>query len=163
MKTVIPIMGRYRVQHWRDNKLLWSKYFKNAIVDEGANNILDVQFGGSAASDPWNFGLIDNAGSPSLLDADTMASHAGWTELTAYTEGTRQVWDDDAASGRVKTNTTDAVFTMNAANTIHGIFLSNDNVKGGTTGLLWATAAFVTPLVVANLDVVRVQYTLTVG
>lgn len=160
---MIPIFGRYRVQHWRDNNLINTSYFKNAIVDEGANNILDVQFGGTAASDPWNFGLIDDAGSPVLNNADTMGAHAGWTELTAYTEGTRQAWVEDAAANRVKTNTADAEFNMNAANTVFGIFLSNDNVKGGTTGILWATAPFITPLDVANLDVLKIQYTLTVG
>lgn len=160
---MIPIIGRYRVQHWRKGFLLNTSYFKNAIVDEGADNILDVQFGGSSQSDPWSFGLIDNASTPVLNNADVMASHAGWTELTAYTEGTRQEWDDDAASGRIKTNTTDVEFNINAANTVFGIFLSNNNVKGGTTGILWATAAFITPLVVANLDVLKVQYTLTVG
>ncbi len=160
---MIPIFSRFRVQHWRDSFLLDTVYFKNAIVDEGANTLLDVMFGGTVASDPWNFGLIDDAGTPVLSNADVMASHAGWTELTAYTEGTRQAWVEDVASNRVKTNTTDAEFNINAANTVFGIFLSNDNVKGGTTGLLWATAPFITPLVVANLDVLKIQYTLTVG
>jgi hypothetical protein len=160
MMDKFRLRGLFRVAHWRQDKLLRVYKFPNGIVDVGLDNILDVMFGGSAQTDPWHIGLIDNAGFTALANADTMASHAGWSELTAYTEATRIVWPDDVAASGSKTNSTTADFSMNATNSVNGVFITSDSTKGGAGGILWSTAQFSAPVPVVNLDVLKVTYTL---
>lgn len=158
---MMKMRGVYTLEHYRDGKLLATLELENGIVDVGANNLLDVMFGGATVTDPWYIGLIDTGAT--LAVADTMASHAGWMEFIAYTEATRQAWDEATAAARAITNSTDTEFTINAAGTVYGIFLVSDSAKSGVAGTLWSTAAYTAGLVVANLDVLKVTYTLTVG
>jgi hypothetical protein len=90
-----------------------------------------------------------------------MASHAGWTESTDYDEVSRVTWNPDAAASRAVTNSTTVDFTMNATKTIKGIFITSNNTKGGTTGTLWATAAFSSNASVVATDVLKVTYTVS--
>lgn len=112
------------------------------ITNVGLDHVLDTQFTGSAQVGTWYLGLIDDSGFTAIAAADTMASHAGWTELTTYDEATRVEWDEDATAGQVIANTTLARFTMNAVDIITGAFLTSVNVKGGATGVLFSAAQF---------------------
>lgn len=76
--------------------------------------------------------------------ADVMNSKS-FNELTAYSEANRQAWtkNGSAASGAMSNSASKARFTINAANTrIFGGFLTNNNTKGGTTGLLFGGGVF---------------------
>lgn len=76
--------------------------------------------------------------------ADVMATKS-FTEVTAYSEGTRQAWTKNGApsAGAMSNSTSKARFTINAANTrVFGGFLSSNNTKGGTTGLLFGGGLF---------------------
>lgn len=85
--------------------------------------------------------------------ADTMASHSPWSELTAYSQANRPQWNTSAtaASAGSVSNAADnssvgAVFSINANNQqVGGIFLSDSNVIGGTSGLLYGMAPFTSP------------------
>ena len=62
------------------------------------------------------------------------------------------------------TNATTADFNMTpgSAVTIKGLFLCSDNTKGGTTGTLFATAAFTGGnQTVNNGDTLKVTYTVS--
>lgn len=157
------LKGRFVVEHRGiDGKLKGTYEFPNGIVDEGMNHILDTQFTGSTQVATWYIGLVDNAGFSAFADADTLASHAGWSESTEYTEGSRVTWDEDAASSRSISNSTTADYSINATGNLKGIFVSSNSTKStGNTGTLWSTAAFSSVVATANGDTLKVTYTVS--
>lgn len=122
-----------------EGKLIDVLTWENLIVDTGLNQLLDA---GLASAGPWYLGLTD--GSPTVAAGDTMASHAGWTEVQGYDESARQAWTPGSvASKAVNNNASAAVFTItNNSTTVGGAFLTDNNTKGGSTGLLFAAGAF---------------------
>jgi hypothetical protein len=68
--------------------LKWVVEEDNIIPTVGLNEILDKFYKGSAYTAAHYVGLTD--GTPTVNAADTMASHAGWAEVTAYDEAARQ-------------------------------------------------------------------------
>lgn len=125
-----------------DGTIAWRRIVYNGLTTEGANHILGVEFNSVAQITTWHIGLIDNASFSALAAADTMASHAGWIEVTAYSEGVRQTWTPLSVSGGACVNTSLVAFSINATKTIKGMFLTSDSAKSGTAGKLIATAAF---------------------
>jgi hypothetical protein len=109
----------------------------------------------------WYIGLVENAGFSAFANADTMASHAGWAESSAYTEANRPTWTAGAAASRQITNAATVDFSINASVTIKGLFIASNNTKGGTTGTLWSTAAFGSRVALNNGDTLKVTYTLS--
>jgi hypothetical protein len=78
-----------------------------------------------------------------------MASHAGWTEVVAYSQATRPQCNFGTATTAdpsVISNTASvAVFSINGTTTVGGAFLTSDNTKSGTTGTLFSAADFQSP------------------
>lgn len=165
MKAKLPIKGHFKVQVFDKNGILKSETEgPNGITDVGLNKILDDMFDGGSAASPsgtWYCGLIDNSGFTALAAADTMASHGGWSESTAYTESNRVTWGVGAASSRSVTNASTMDFSINATVTINGIFIVDNNTKGGTSGTLWATASFSSAVSATNGDTLKVTYTVS--
>ena len=163
MNDDLNVRGAFKVEHrGPDGELKGIYEFPNGIVDEGLDSILDVQFHAASQISTWYIGLVDNSGWTTWADADTLASHAGWTENTNYTEANRVEWDEDAASSRSISNSTTADFSVNASGNMKGIFVSSNNVKStGNTGTLWSTAAFSSVVAVTNGDSLKVTYTVS--
>lgn len=158
----MALRGFYNVKHFDKAGNLKGTYeFPNGIVDEGLNHLLDTQFNGGTAVDPWYVGLVNNAGFSAFANADTMASHAGWAETSAYGEATRVEWTAGAAASRSVTNAVTLDFSINATVTIKGIFVTSVSTKGGTTGVLWSTAAFTSTIAAENGDTLKVTYTIS--
>jgi hypothetical protein len=149
----LNLKGRYVVEHLDINGNLKGQYeIPNGIVDEGLNHILDVTFNGSSQVATWYIGLVDSSGWTAFADADVLSSHAGWSEFTNYTEGTRVAWTEGAATGRAMTNAVTCDFSI----------ITSNNVKStGNTGTLWSTAAFSTVVATANGDTLKVTYTIS--
>lgn len=142
-------------------RLISQGRLRNGICNAAVNDILNVYFRAVAQRTAWYCGLIDLAGFTALAQADTMASHAGWTEITAYSSATRPVWSPSAAAAGIIVNPSLIGFTMTANATAHGLFIASDNTKGGTAGLLWATGAFSSDQQMANGELLSVDYQLT--
>jgi len=120
----------------KDGVLKWNDEFHNTVVNEGLQHVLDTVFSGGSAVDPWYLGLTD--GTPTVNAADTLSSHAGWTEETDYT-GNRQAWVE-VRSGQSMTNAASvAVFPITGTATIGGGFLCS--VATTTTGVLMSAGA----------------------
>ena len=113
----------------------WSDEGENLIVNTGLDYLLENDIIASTLY----IGLTDAL--PTVAAGDTMASHAGWTEVTAYDEAARQAWGQGAASGGVTTNATAATFTASGTTTVGGGFLTTVATKGGTTGTLFSVKA----------------------
>lgn len=149
--------GVFKVQCFdRDGNLRWEDTAKNAVTDQGLNHALDVVFHGTTPVSPWYIGLITGTGT--LVAADTLASHAGWTEGTDYT-GTRKEWTEGAASGKAMTNATVVDFVITGTMTVQGAFLCGDDE--GTEAVLFCTALFDDgEQAVRSGDMLRVTYTI---
>lgn len=145
----------------RDGSIMWKEPFNNGTTNGGLDNVLSVYLGAGSQTVTWFMGLIDNAGFSTLAIGDTMSSHAGWTESTAYTESVRQTWSPAAVSGQSITNTTNVTFSINATVTIAGAFLVSNSTKGGTTGILWATGQFSSAQALVSGQSLKITYTCT--
>jgi hypothetical protein len=161
LASLLSLFGKFQVEHVRGGKVIGRYTVPNGIVDVGLNFLLDVMFHGTAAVATWYIGLVNNAGFSAFANADTMGSHAGWTEWTSYDEATREEWLEDAAATRSITNSTPAEFTISASGTLKGIFVTSNNTKGGTTGTLWSTASFTSTIPVQDNDIIRITYTVS--
>lgn len=142
-----------------DGNLRWAEEGPNLIVTTGRNKLLDETLGGSAYTAAWYVGLIDNAGFTAIAAGDTMASHAGWSESSAYTEATRPAMSFSAASAGSKASSANVSFSINATATINGAFLADNATKGGTTGVLFAGKSFTAARSVQSGDTLNVGYT----
>lgn len=161
-EDALPIKGMFHVEHLdKDGNLIQAYDFPNDIVNVGKNDLLDVYFsdGTQTAASAWVIGLISNSSYSALAAADTMASHGGWTEFTGYSQSTRVAWTPGNPSSQSITNGTAATFDINATGTVKGIFVANQNTKGGTSGILWATALFSADVPVTSGDQLKVTYT----
>lgn len=146
-----------------EGNVKWTDTFKNLVTTVGKNDILTQYFKGATYTAAWYVGLVDGASAPTYNVADTMASHAGWTESTAYSNATRPAPSfGTASSGSLATTAT--AFNINATATIAGCFLNTVSTKGGTTGTLYSAGSFTGGnKSVASGDTLNVTYTATVA
>ncbi len=144
-----------------DGRLAWAVMFRNAMTILGINDLLNAGFG-NGTQRTWYFGLVDNAAFAQMVAGDTMASHVGWTEATSYSESTRPAWGAGAtAAGGLLTNSTAATFTITGSMALRGAFVTTDNTKGGTGGILWAAGQFPAVQNVISGQVLQATYRLT--
>src|SRR5436190_9305666 len=111
--------GFYKWELVRAGKVIARGTEHNTVTVEGRNHMLNTEFRGGTQAASWFFGLVDNAGFADHPDTDTMLSHPGWTEFTDYAEGTRPQWTPAAPGGGSLSNTTTAVFTINAVGSLY--------------------------------------------
>jgi hypothetical protein len=156
--------GVYTVEcYGPDGARKWRETFENTVVTVGKNDLLDKYLAGSAYTAAFYFGLIGSTGYSAIAAGDTMASHAGWTESTAYSNANRPTAAFSAASGGSKATSSAAAFTINGTDTIKGGFLTTSNTKGGTTGILVSAGLFTGgDKAVANGDSLNLSYSLAV-
>ena len=143
------IGGNVRMEnHWifechdKHGNLKWTDEFDNLVVNVGLNDLLDKYLKGSSYTAAFYVGLTD--GTPTVDATDTMSSHAGWTEVTAYDESVRQDLTLGSVSSQSVDNTASkAVFTVSTnSTTIGGGFITTDSTKGGSSGTLYGAGAF---------------------
>lgn len=126
----------------KHGNLKWRDTIKNLVVDEGLNDVLDKYLKGSSYTAAHYVGLTD--GTPTFAAADTLASHSGWSEVTAYDEAVRQDATWGTVSGKsVDNSASKAVFTISTNSTVvGGAFIATNSTKGGTSGTLYGGGAF---------------------
>lgn len=145
-----------------DGQVKWSDQFHNLVMNGGLANMNGAYLAGSAQSVTWYLGLVTGPGSgTTFAAADTLASHAGWTESTAYTGNRKAVTFGSATTANPSVITNSAApssFAMNATATIAGAFLCN--VATGTSGVLFSAGDFTGgDKSVASGDTLNVTYT----
>jgi hypothetical protein len=155
--------GVYHVQCFdKDGNLKWEDKAHNLVVNEGLKDMNDKYFSGAAYSATWYLGLITGPGSgTTFAAADTLASHAGWTEFTNYSGNRGAVTFGAAtlADPSVITNPAPVQFTITGAGgTVAGAFLAS--VATGTSGILFSESDFQAPgdRAVVSGDVLNVTY-----
>lgn len=158
----MSITGDYTVECFdADGNLKWSEGFKNLVVTVGKNFMLDETFAGTTYTAAWYLGLVDGTSSPTYNAADTMSSHAGWTEFTSYSESTRPqpTWSAASAGSKATTATS---FSISGSGTVAGAFMTTGSAKSGTAGTLYSAGNFSGgSRTVASGDTLNVTYTAT--
>jgi len=127
----------------------WSDTFHNLVVNEGLQDMNSKYFKGAGYTAGWYIGLVSGATSPTYAAGNTLASHAGWTELvpgTAYT-GNRIAAVFNAASPTladpsvVSNSVAPSAFPMLVNGTVvAGAFLTT--AATGTSGVLFSAGSF---------------------
>lgn len=119
---------------------VWTDITHNLVPTVGKNHLLDNWLAGSTYTAAWYMGLTSTGAT--YAAGDTMASHAGWTESTAYSQANRITCAFSAASAGAKALSSALAFSINASATIAGAFIASVNTKGGTTGTLGSASNF---------------------
>ena len=155
--------------HDKDGNLKWSAKSKNLVVNAGLAYMAGSALTSVTQITTWYLGLYGAGASNTPAAGDTMASHAGWTEVTDYSNANRVTATfvtATTADPSVVTNTASpAVFNINGTTTVGGAFLTSENTKGGTTGTLFSAADFGSPgdRSVVNSDTLSVTYTFSLA
>ena len=158
--------GVFTIQcHDAEGNLKWEESSHNLVVNVGLQDMNTQYFTGSGYTAAWYLGLYGAGASNTPAAGDTMSSHAGWTEVTAYSQATRPACSfgtPTTADPSVATNSVSpATFSINATTTVGGAFLTSNSTKGGTTGILFSAADFQSPgdRSVVSGDTLSVTYT----
>ena len=174
----VGIEGVYHVE-CRDaaGNLKWEESFPNLVNAVGKQLLLDtlLRTSGTYTTVGPFLGLISGA-SPTFTAADTMASHAGWTEFINYTVGGSAVRGTAVFAASSSTGTTPSNVTTSAATaitytitgaggTVGGCFLCTGSgavsTQSSTAGTLYSAGAFATAKVTTAGDTVSVTYSTT--
>jgi len=158
--------GVFAIQcHDKDGNLKWEAESHNLVVNVGLQDMNSKYFTGSGYTAAWYLGLYGAGASNTPAAADTMSSHAGWTEVVAYSQSTRPACTfgtPTTADPSVATNSASAAtFSINGTTTVGGAFLTSNSTKSGTTGTLFSAADFSSPgdRSVVSGDTLTVTYT----
>jgi len=131
--------------HGPDGQFKWADTFHNLVVNQGLQDMNSQYFKGSGYTAAWYLGLVTGPGSGTTYAAgNTLASHSGWTENTAYTGNRKAVTFGTATTADpsvIDNSAAPSSFTMNAnAQVIAGAFLCS--VSSGTSGILFSAGDF---------------------
>jgi len=174
----VGIEGHYVVECRDANgNLKWSDSFPNLVNAVGKQLLLNTLLttsGTYTTVGPF-LGLISGA-SPTFAASDTMTSHSGWTEFTAYTvtgsavRGTA-VFGTATSTGTSPSNVTTSTATAitytitGSGGTVGGCFLTTGSgatsTLGNTGGTLYSAGAFSVAKVTTAGDTVSVTYQTT--
>jgi len=159
-----------------DGNVKWEESFPNLVNAVGKQLMLDTLLSGSAYTTVGPFlGLISGS-SPTFAAADTMTSHAGWTEFVNYTVSGSAVRGTASFGAASSSGTTPSNVTTKAASaitytitgaggTVGGCFLVTGtgavSTQNNTSGTLYSAGAFATPKVTTAGDTVSVTYSTT--
>lgn len=154
-----------------DGQLKWRDVAHNTVVTVGKNQMLDAALAGSAYTVTGPFmGLISSVSFSAISAADTMASHAGWTEAGVTNaptySGTRKTAAWSAASAGAKALSSALSFAITGTGTIKGAFLNYGsaatNAIDATVGTLFSAGLFTGgDRAVINGDTVNVSYSVS--
>jgi hypothetical protein len=162
--------GKYYVEcHDKDGNLKWTAESKNLVVNAGLAYMAGTALTSVTQITTWYLGLYGAGASNTPAAGDTMSSHAGWTEVVAYSNATRVAATfatATTANPSVVTNSASpAAFNINGTATIGGAFLTSGSAKSGTTGTLFSAADFGSPgdRSVVSGDTLSVTYTFSLA
>ena len=162
--------GVYHIEcHDKDGNLKWSADSKNLVVNAGLAYMAGTALTSVTQITTWYIGLYGAGASNTPAAGDTMASHAGWTEVVPYSNATRVaatfVTATTANPSVVTNSASPATFNINATSTVGGAFLTSGSAKNGTTGTLFSAADFSAPgdRSVVSGDIISVTYTFSLA
>jgi hypothetical protein len=159
-----------------EGNVKWEDSFPNLVNAVGKQLMLDTLLAGSAYTTVGPYLGLINGASPTFTAADTMTSHAGWTEFVNYTVGGSAVRGTASFSAATSSGTTPSNVTTKSASaitytitgaggTVGGCFLVTgsgaSSTQSNTGGTLYSAGAFATAKVTTVGDTVSVTYSTT--
>jgi spermidine synthase len=106
----------------KDGNVKWTAEKHNLVVNVGLKDMNDKYFTGSSYTAAWYIGLYGSASTNNPAASDTMSSHAGWTEVTDYSQSNRPTATFAAATTAdpsvITNSASPATFSMNATTTV---------------------------------------------
>ena len=161
----LGLTSNWEWEQWRGGKLIDEWKERNLCTDEGPTAALNIMFHAATQITVWAVALFEDDYTP--LASNTYAA-PGYTESTAYTEGTREDYVEAEASAKSITNiASKAEFSMNATKTIYGASLvgggTDYNTKGDAAGggTLFSSSKFTSSKSVESGDTLKVTITIT--
>lgn len=148
-----------------NNQVKWEETFPNLVVNVGLQDLNTKYFSGSSYTAAWYLGLVTGPGaSNTYLAANTMSSHAGWTEFANYSGDRKAVTFGTATTADpsvISNSASPSVFTISGAGgTVAGAFLTTIVTKSTTTGTLFSVGNFTAgDKLVTSGDTLNVTYT----
>jgi hypothetical protein len=147
----------------KDGNLKWEDSAKNLVVNTGLQDMNTKYFTGSTYTAAWYIGLVSSAGFSAYAAGDTLASHAGWTETTAYSGGNRATASFGSATTAdpsvINNAGSPGAFSITGTVTVKGAFLTNIQSNTNNTGLLFSVSNFTGgDRSVVNGDTLNVTY-----
>jgi hypothetical protein len=124
-------------------------------------------FKGSSYTAAFYLGLITGpASATTFAAADTLASHAGWTEFSSYSGSRKAVTfgtPTTAAPSVIDSTGSPSSFAITGTATVAGAFICT--VASGTSGILFSEADFDSPgdRNVVSGDTLNVSYTFSLN
>jgi hypothetical protein len=147
----------------KDGNLKWSGKMHNLVVNTGLQDMNNKYFKGSSYTAAFYIGLVTGpASGTSYAAADTLASHAGWTEFSGYSGNRKAVTfgtPTTAAPSVIDSTGSPSSFAITSTATVAGAFICT--VASGTSGILFSEADFDSPgdRSVVSGDTLNVSYT----
>ena len=136
------------VCHDANGNMKWSDTFHNLVVNEGLQSMNQTYFKGSGYTGAFYLGLVQGPGSGTTYAAgNTLATHAGWTELVP---GTAYTGNRPAVTFGTATTADPSVITNSASPSSFAMLVNSTVVAGallctvasGTSGVLFSAGDF---------------------
>ena len=155
--------------HDKDGNLKWEAQSKNLVVNVGLQYMAGTALTSVAQITTWYLGLYGAGASNTPAAADTMSSHAGWTEFVEYSGQRKGSAGGSVAFGTATTadpsvisnSASPSVFAITGVGgTVAGAFLTTIETKSTTTGTLFSVGNFTAgDKLVTSGDTLNVTYT----
>lgn len=151
---------RFRMECYdRDGRKKWEDEFRNTVMILGKNYLLNNNFQLGTYTQAWYGGIM---GTGTVGNTDSMGTHSGWTETTAYTGTNRPAYNPAAAVGG--TSTVAALsYSMNGTYTVGGMFITTNQPVSGTVGTMYSAGFIATPRTGASGDTINITPTLVIA
>lgn len=148
----------------------WSETFHNLVVNEGLQDMNSKYFSASGYTAAWYLGLVEGPGAGNTYAAgDTLASHAGWTELAP---GTDYTGNRKAVTFGTATTADPSVISNSGSPSSFAMLVNSTVVAGallctaasGTSGILFSVGSFTGgDKTVDNGDTLNVTYSFSLN
>ena len=139
-----------------DGQVKWTEEYANLVTTVGKTDIIDKYFKGSTYTAGWFLGL-KGTGAPAV--GDTLASHAGWTEVTPYTGNRAGITFGTTSGGSNTATQVSYAITLAGPTTVAGAFVAS--VSSGTAGTLYSAGDFSQSRSVVSGDTLNVTLTVS--
>lgn len=169
----VEVLGRFRATFREaSGRIFHEEEFDNLITTLGKNFLLDTTLAGAAYTvvGPY-MGLICGASAPTIVAADTMATHGGWVEggttnpPTYSSSGARIICAWSAASAGVKALSAGLTFTFTGSGTVQGGFIVTGSgavvTNLSTAGTLYSAGALSAAQPVVSTNTLTISYSTT--
>lgn len=139
-----------------DGRVKWAETFENLVTTVGKTDLIDKYFKGSAYTAAWFLGL---KGAGTAVVADTLASHASWSEVNPYTGNRPAITFGTTAAGSNTATAVSFAITLAGPTTVAGAFTSS--VATGAAGTLYSAGDFAASRSVISGDTLNVTITVS--